>query len=128
MRPFSIDRRRAGAFTVLLVAAAAGLPTAIAQGHASVTGTYPAKSGRAKTSIDVVKVAFSGPLRSGTISVRGPRGVVSVGRGGRDPRRISRLIVPLRRGLAAGRYRASWTAVAADGHRQSGSFLFRLVR
>lgn len=128
MRMFSLKRRSGGTFTVLAVAAVVSLPTGIAQAHASVSGTYPAKSVRAKSSIDVVKVAFSGPLRSGTITVRGPRGVVSVGRGGRDPRKISRLIVPLRRGLAAGRYRASWTAVAADGHRQSGSFLFRLVR
>ena len=128
MRRLSLKGRRGCTFSVLAVVAAVSLPTGIAQGHASVSGTYPAKSGRAKSSIDVVKVAFSGPLRSGTISVRGPRGVVSIGRGGRDPRRISRLIVPLKRGLAAGRYRASWTAIAADGHRQSGSFSFRLVR
>lgn len=123
------EMRRASGFAALLVCGLVlAAASASAEAHVGATGFYPASGGRAKTSINVVKVAFGGPIRSGTLSVRGPRGVVSVGRGGRDPRKISRLIVPLRRGLVAGRYRASWSIVAADGHRQSGSFLFRLVR
>jgi methionine-rich copper-binding protein CopC len=34
--------------------------------------------------------------------------------------------VPLESGKRAGRYRARWTIVAADGHDQDGSFRFRL--
>jgi methionine-rich copper-binding protein CopC len=86
--------------------------------HTEVKSTSPAKGGTAKTSIRTVTVTFNGPIRSGTLRVTGPGGsVVSVGSGGRDPRKITRL---------AGRYRARWTIVAADGHDQRGSFTFRL--
>jgi len=119
---------RPGWLVALLAAGASCMSVLEAEAHVSPNGYFPARNGRATTSIDVVQVAFTGPLRSGTLSVRGPRGTVSSGRGGRDPRKISRLIVPLKCGLVPGRYRASWTVVAADGHRQSGSFLFTLVR
>ena len=56
------------------------------------------------------------------------RSVVSVGKGGRDPRNINRLLVPLKGSLKAGSYKASWTIVAADGHARQGSFSFRLKR
>jgi methionine-rich copper-binding protein CopC len=59
--------------------------------------------------------------------VTGPgRKVYSIGKGGRDPRNISRLIVELKSSKPAGRYKAKWTLVAADGHDQKGSFRFRL--
>jgi methionine-rich copper-binding protein CopC len=51
---------------------------------------------------------------------------VSIGSGGRDPRKVSRLRVALKASKRAGRYTARWTATAADGHRQDGSFKFRL--
>ena len=74
-------------------------------------------------------VTFTGPLRRGTVRVVGPGSkVVSVGKGGRDPRNIKRLLVPLKGSLKAGSYKASWTIVAADGHAQKGSFSFRLKR
>ena len=74
-------------------------------------------------------VTFTGPLRRGTVRVVGPGSkVVSVGKGGRDPRNISRLLVGLKGSLKAGSYKASWTILAADGHNQKGSFQFRLKR
>lgn len=98
-----------------------------AKAHTQVAKVKP--SGSAKTSIRTVVVTFTGVIRGGSIRVTGPRGrVVSSGRGGRDPRDVTRLVVPLKRGLKAGRYKASWKIVAADGHRQSGSFSFRLRR
>jgi methionine-rich copper-binding protein CopC len=72
-------------------------------------------------------VTFAGPLRSGTLRVAGPGGAAaSVGRGGRDPRNVNRLLVGLKGSLRAGSYKASWTIVAADDHRQKGSFQFKL--
>ena len=70
---------------------------------------------------------FSQAVRSGTLHVTGPRGgTASKGSGGRDPRKLTRIKVRLKRSLAAGRYRAHWSIRAADGHEQSGSFSFRL--
>jgi len=98
-----------------------------AKAHTQVAKVKP--SGSAKTSIRTVAVTFTGVIRGGSIRVTGPRGrVVSTGRGGRDPREVTRLVVPLKRGLKPGTYRASWRIVAADGHSQSGSFKFRLRR
>ena len=101
--------------------------TAPAAAHVRVKSTSPAKGGTASTSIRSVSVTFTGPLRRGTVRVvRRGGGVASVGSGARDPRKISRLRVSLKRSLSAGRYTARWNCTAADGHRQSGSFRFRL--
>ena len=112
-----------------IIALAVGLAVVAtpAAAHVRVKSTSPPRGGTASTSIGSVTVTFTGAIRRGTLRVvrRGGR-VVSVGSGGRDPRRISRLRVSLRSGLKAGRYRARWTCVAADGHRSDGSFRFRL--
>ena len=50
----------------------------------------------------------------------------SVNDGARDPRNDDRLLVEFRRGLKSGRYTASWRAIADDGHRERGTFAFRL--
>ncbi len=122
---------RAHRCMVIAVVAAALLAVAAgtAFAHTKVKSTSPAKGKTAKTSIDRVTVTFTGPLRRGTLRVVGPGSkVVSVGRGGRDPRNINRLLVPLKGSLKAGAYKASWTILAADGHDQKGSFTFRLKR
>jgi len=112
---------------VATLALAAGAATAVA--HTKVTSSSPAKGTTAKASIDRVTVTFTGPLRRGTLRIVGPGSkVVSIGRGGRDPRNIKRLLVPLKGSLRPGSYKASWTIVAADGHDQRGSFRFRLKR
>jgi methionine-rich copper-binding protein CopC len=96
-----------------------------ADAHTTVAKVKP--SGSASTSIRSVAVTFNGVIRGGSIRVLSSSGrVVSKGRGGRDPRDATRLMVPLRKGLSRGRYTARWKIVAADGHSQSGSFRFRL--
>ena len=112
---------------LLSLAMAGAWNTGTAQAHTEVAKVKP--SGSAKTSIRTVSVTFTGLIRSGSIRVIGPGGkVYSAGRGGRDPRNVNRLVVPLKRSLKAGTYKAKWKAVAADGHEQSGSFGFRLRR
>ncbi len=97
--------------------------------HTEVTSTRPANGGSAKTSLRSVTVTFGGTLRRGTLKVYTASGrKVSIGKGGRDPRNVRRLRTSLASGLGAGRYVARWSAVAADGHGQSGSFGFRLRR
>jgi copper resistance protein C len=120
-------RFRRLAVVAVVPAVALGAAATPGLAHVKVESTKPARGGTASTSIRTVTVTFTGPIRRGTLRVvrRGGR-VVSVGSGGRDPRNISRLRVGLKSGLKAGRYRARWTCVAADGHRLDGSFRFRL--
>lgn len=102
---------------------------AVAAAHTEVKSTSPAAGATAKSSVTRATVTFTGTLRRGTLRVTGPGGkVVSVGKGGRDPRNVARLLVGLKPGLKAGAYKASWTIMAADGHEQTGSFRFKLKR
>jgi hypothetical protein len=121
----NINRLSIATIVVLLFTAA--VMTAVAIAHVDVERTSPKRGGSARTSASAVKITFSGPIRKGTLRVTGPgRKVYSIGKGGRDPRNISRLIVELKSSKPAGRYKAKWTLVAADGHDQKGSFRFRL--
>jgi methionine-rich copper-binding protein CopC len=122
------SRMTRGAVAALAVAAlAAALLAPAASAHDEIVATNP--SGSAKTTQKRVAVLFSGPIRSGTLKVVGPAGgKVSRGTGGRDPRNVNRLLVPLKPGLAPGRYTATATWTAADGHHQEASFRFRLER
>ena len=95
--------------------------------HGTVKSTSPGKGKTASTHITTVTVTFNGQIRSGSIKVTGPGGkTVSSGQGGRDPRNVKRLRVPLKSGLKAGSYKATWKIVASDGDDQSGSFTFKL--
>jgi methionine-rich copper-binding protein CopC len=120
-------RRHLIATAAAVAALAATTGTAFA--HVEVQSTNPPRGGSAKTTIKTVRVTFDGQLRSGTLRVTRVGGSkVSRGSGGRDPRNVRRLSVRLKSSLRAGRYRARWTVVAADGHEQSGTFRFRLRR
>jgi methionine-rich copper-binding protein CopC len=115
--------RLIAAFTSALVLGAATAASA----HTEVKSTSPANGASAKTTLARVTVTFTGELKSGTLRVVGPGGrVVSAGKGGQDPRNPRRLLVGLKGSLKPGSYTASWTIVAADGHKQKGSFHFRL--
>lgn len=119
------SRRAVAAFAA--VALAALLLPALSAAHEKIVSTKP--SGQAKVGLKSVVVTFSGPIRSGTLKVFAANGTkVSKGKGGRDPRNVSRLRATLKRGIGPGRYTARVKWVGADGHRQSSSFRFRLVR
>jgi methionine-rich copper-binding protein CopC len=114
---------------VAAVLAVSTIMSAIAMAHVDIEKTSPRRGGTAKTSIGAVTMTFSGPIRRGTLRVTGPGGKrMSLRKGGRDPRSINRLIAELKTSKPAGRYKAKWTLVAADGHDQHGSFRFRLKR
>ena len=115
---------------VLAVALALfAIPATAALAHTKVVSSSPKRGGTAKTSIRAVKITFNQQVSGGSIRVTGPGGrVVSAGKGGRDPRNVKRLVVALKGGLKSGRYKASWTIKAADGHTQKGSIRFRLRR
>jgi methionine-rich copper-binding protein CopC len=113
---------------VAVAALVAAVAAETASAHVRVVSRSPAANGTATTSLRTVKIRFSGPLRSGTLKVFRNGRKVSVGNGGRDPRNIRRLVTTMNRNLSTGWYTAKWTIVAADGHRQSGSWRFRLRR
>jgi methionine-rich copper-binding protein CopC len=113
--------------TLAATAAAFAVAVAPAAAHTEVKSTSPAKGSTRGTGLRTVTVTFTQAIQRGTLRVTGPGGAVaSNGSGGRDPRKISRLKVGLKRSLKAGRYTARWTIKAVDGHEQSGSFSFRL--
>ena len=115
--------------TAALAAALALGGAAIASAHTEVKATSPAGGASARTTLSRVTVTFTGALASGKLRVTGPGGkVASLSGGGRDPRNPSRLLVGLKGSLKPGSYTARWSVVAADGHKQKGSFRFRLKK
>jgi copper resistance protein C len=113
--------------TLVIALAAIALTAAIAIAHVDVKSRSPSSGASASTSIRTVSVTFERQIRRGGLRVVSASGrVVSVGSGGRDPRNVARVVVGLRRSLRAGRYRATYSIIAADGHRQRGSWRFRL--
>lgn len=114
---------------VAALAVAAGAGTALPAGaHTSVQSLRPAAGSTVKPSITVAAVIFSGDVRSARITVTGPGGKVVSKSTRRDPRNDRRFQTSLRSGLKTGAYSAVWSATAADGHRQSGSWSFRVKR
>ena len=116
-------------FTLALATAVAvsAVTATTAFAHVEYKSSSPGKGKTASTHISTVTVTFTGPIRKGTLKVTGPGAkTYSNGSGGRDPRKISRLRVPMKPGLKAGGYKASWSITAADGHAEKGSFTFKL--
>jgi methionine-rich copper-binding protein CopC len=112
-----------------LLVAAVALATAAAPAlaHVELVKTGPRAGSTAKRTTASASATFSGPILSGSLTVTGPGGRrASVDSGARDPRSIKRVLVELRKGLKAGTYRASWKIVAGDGHREHGTFSFKL--
>lgn len=101
-----------------------------AQAHVDLVSSSPAAGSVTGLLLRKVSVRFSGPIRSGTLKVfRVSNGKkVSIGNGGRDPQSVRKLLTRLRSGLAPGRMRVRWTVVSADGHREAGTFTFRMRR
>lgn len=116
-------------FSLALATAAAvsAVTASTAFAHVEFKSSTPGKGKTASTHITTVTVTFSGAIKKGTLKVTGPGGkAVNNGSGGRDPRKISRLRVPLKSGLKSGSYKATWSITAADGHTETGSFTFKL--
>jgi methionine-rich copper-binding protein CopC len=113
------------AAAALAVTAALGAPAALA--HVQLESTSPKAKSTIKSSPSSVRMTFSGPIRRGSVTVKGPGGATaSSGKGGRDPRNIDRLLVPLRSGLKSGKYTVNASLVAADGHHETFTFWFKI--
>ena len=109
-----------------LVASLALAPAALA--HVELEKTSPKAHSTVKAP-SAVRMTFSGPLRTASLTVTGPGGkVASSGRGGRDPRNINRAVVSLKSGLAAGKYTVKAKVTSADGHKETFTFWFKIKR
>jgi methionine-rich copper-binding protein CopC len=117
-------RRQLAAIAAALVTSAVLAPAALA--HVELKSSTPkARSTVRKPSS--VKLTFTGPIRSGTVTVKSSGGSSATsGKGGRDPRNINRLTVPLKSGLKAGKYTVKASIVAADGHKETFAFWFKI--
>lgn len=107
----------------LAVLAAGVIGPAAAFGHAGVDKTYPANAASVSTSIKRVSVTFDEAVTTGTLSVRTGGGAavpVTVRHKG------AKITGTLQRRLGKGRYRVSWRAVADDGHKERGTWSFRV--
>jgi methionine-rich copper-binding protein CopC len=119
-------RRLLAAIAATLVTGAVLAPAAHA--HVELKSSSP----KAKSTVRApksVKLTFTGPLRSGSITVKSSSGASATsGKGGRDPRNVNRLLVPLKSGLKAGKYTVKASIVAADGHKETFTFWFKVKR
>jgi copper resistance protein C len=115
------------AVALATVAASLALaPAALA--HVELEKTTPKAHSTVKAP-PAVRMTFSGPIRSASLTVTGPRGkAANSGHGGRDPRNINRALVSLKPGLAAGRYTVKANVTAADGHKETFTFWFKVKR
>lgn len=118
-------RPRSTAAVLVTGALLAGLGGAVAGAHTQAAKTYPANGSTVSKRTSKATVTFGQIIRSGRMTVRGPRGVVSRrAQVSRADRR--KLYATLKRPLASGRYRVTWRIKAADGHVQEGSWTFRV--
>jgi methionine-rich copper-binding protein CopC len=71
---------------------------------------------------ETVEGAFTG------VTVTGPQGDVTLGTPALDPGDGETLVVPIAGAMPAGRYTVSWHALATDGHKSEGSFVFAVAK
>ena len=101
-------------------------PAALA--HVELEKTSPKAHSSVKAPSSV-RMTFSGPIRSASLTVTGPGSkTANRGHGGRDPRNVNRAVVSLKSGLAAGKYNVTAKVTAADGHKETFKFWFKIKR
>jgi len=100
---------------------------AVALAHVAFVSSSPRNGAVLNSGPRSVSITFSGPIRSGSLKVVGPRGIKeSIGSGGRDPRNVDRLLVRMKSHLPAGKYTAYGSTIAQDTHHQSWKLSFRV--
>lgn len=120
---------RGSARVITLVVTLLAITAATAFAHVTLQSTSPGAGSVQKSSPKTASATFSGEIKSGTIKVYDASNTkVSKGNGAKDPRNVKRVSTSLNADLPNGRYTAKWNITAPDGHKQSGSFSFRIKK
>jgi methionine-rich copper-binding protein CopC len=114
----------AGAAAVLLSFA---IPAGLAWAHAKVKSVSPGKNSTVHHSVREVRVTFDESVITGLIVIKTASGhVILLKRTGLKATNHAILQAIPKRALGPGRYTADWRARADDGHREKGSWSFRV--
>jgi methionine-rich copper-binding protein CopC len=125
--PTSTHRRARRAVPAVAAAALLAVSAGAALAHTGVRSTSPAKGATVKNLPSTIRITFTEPLgRVNSVKVM-RRGVNHATRARLNPRRASQVLVSTRANRV-GAYTVVWTVTSADGHRQAGSFAFRVRR
>jgi methionine-rich copper-binding protein CopC len=108
----------AAALAAILIVPATG------SAHSDAERTSPADGETVRTALRTVTVWFAAPVRSGSLRVTRAGRRVAV----RSGTAANRLRGRLQRVARPGSYLVTWRVVSADGHRATGSFVFRVRR
>ena len=120
------------------VAATAALLLAAgpAYAHAKLLSEVPAAEDAAASQptpspLTEIRLVFSEALNLAFSKIAVTDGAgheVALGTTALDPADNKVLVAPLPVGLAAGDYKVDWTAVSDDGHKSSGTYMFKLAQ
>jgi len=111
-----------------VTAAALLAPAAVAYAHVDLQSVSPRKNST-RQAVREVHATFKSSLTTGIITIKTSSGrEVPLRSSGlkRDNKRVLQAIP--RSQLASGSYKVEWRALAPDGHRQRGSWSFRVQR
>ena len=121
----STRSRTAIAVTALAIAASV-VPQAF--GHAAVRSSSPASGTTVATLPAFLRITFSEPIGSVTsVRLLDARGRDHVVTAGLNPRNAAQVMAKTT-APAAGTYTAKWSVVADDGHKETGTFTFKVKK
>lgn len=95
--------------------------------HAHLKSSQPAADAALTASPQALTLSFSEdvePAFSGVTLLDASQKPVASEKAQQDAQQHSRLIVPLKRPLAAGDYQVNWHVLSVDGHKTQGSYRF----
>ena len=117
--------------TTTLICAAFALSATVAEAHPRLKTATPAPGAKLASAPTMITMRFSEGL-IGTFSgldLRDASGrKVLVGRAMLDANDNTKLSVPIKERLKAGRYSVAWHAVSVDTHRVAGNYSFKVTQ
>jgi methionine-rich copper-binding protein CopC len=118
-------RRLLAATAAAVLPLSFAIPAGLALAHAKVESVSPRKNSTRHT-VREVHVTFEESVITGLIAVKKSGGTVALGRTGLKPSNHAILQWIPKQPLSPGRYTVEWRARADDGHRETGSWSFRV--
>jgi methionine-rich copper-binding protein CopC len=114
---------------VVAAAAATLVPAGVAWAHAEVKSVSPRNNSTRHSAVREVHITFKSSVTTGLITIKTSSGkIVGLTANGLKPGNSAVVRAVPRTPLGNGRYTVQWRARAQDGHRESGSWGFRVAR